>query len=435
MSCFPCRCEGACNISSKRCCSERLPQIPPTDLNLIGCVLEKILAIVNCPRDWVGVETVKNCAGSLNDWSMTLPVTDLETRRTFRNKDCAACHRATSLVTWSRAVTCQVFQYVFSARSEDDLLRLASTGSHTTCDVQYTPPAGASLLKCVGASRYFSEVIATCNTTGRWAAYDSDVEEWCLKYFDIYFRVISTGLRVYQNIFCAICNGDQPQVTGCVFDDFHSSFISVPNHLPPLTLLLGLSSRPSQEGARHSVECASHQWQIFDDQKREREGVVICYSSLSGEHGRHAKTTWMSTVHSSVSIMVLLTIPTANTPWLVSPTTSEPLCTNMNCFPCDCDGACDFSSRPCCSLAFRTSSAVVSYVGCLVDSFLAVMKCPEHWSDEETTVREDCERNPKNHLLAEPVTDMESGKNFQKPELCHLSQRQFIGCVDTKSAL
>ncbi|PVD37489.1 hypothetical protein C0Q70_00080 [Pomacea canaliculata] len=106
--------------------------------------------------------------------------------------------------------------------------------------------------------------MATCNTTGLWSDYDSDVEEGCLKFLSIYVCIRGREGRVYQNIFCAVCNGDKPLVTDCIQWTLPSFAAVLSNRLPPLTLLLGLASPPPQGGARQSVECASHQWQTSE---------------------------------------------------------------------------------------------------------------------------------------------------------------------------
>ncbi|PVD37492.1 hypothetical protein C0Q70_00083 [Pomacea canaliculata] len=248
MGCFPCHCAGVCNSLSDRCCSESVSMLNP--MYRVDCVVKKLVVIVSCPDSWVSDDVKKNCEEGVSDWTMTRLVTDVKTKRTFRNKDCAACHRATSLVTWTREVSCKVFQYVYTARSEVELMRQASAGSHTTCNVLYNPLEDANLLKCTTTASYLSNVISTCNTTGRWEAYDRNIKDGCLKLSDIY-RVTIPDSRLRQNVFCVVCNGDQPRVTNC------DQIVEKSPGLPPLSLLFGLSSDTMRDTTLSTSGCAS----------------------------------------------------------------------------------------------------------------------------------------------------------------------------------
>ncbi|PVD37494.1 hypothetical protein C0Q70_00085 [Pomacea canaliculata] len=502
MNCFPCHCVGPCDPSSSRCCSKAFrPSLKV--VTFMGCLLNQFLVVLKCPQHQSEEERAvrEGCESDLESYIMAKPVTDMESGRTFRNRNCATCHNASSLAVWTRSLHCEHFQYVYTATSEDEMITIA-TASDTSCIVNYLPPDNVSLLKCEDTADFFSGVIHTCNVTGRWATYDEEIEKHCLEIDDLFYRVKDMSGQVYQNLFCAICNGRHLTLSSPSNEPF-MSIASEP--VPPLTLLLGVVSRPTEHEKQETSKCLRGQGRVLDVRTVDVEGRImasqpsrnLCFFLLSfhivvsisgqsyqlddcqGLNVRISNTSFpftrsctngvstpsnmdvsstqlemdVSSVESDTHHKEYfffwnktrqtpegyleeycpqqcvddnideyeMTITTANTPLLVSPTRSKPLCTNMNCFPCDCDGACDFSSTRCCSLAFRTSSAVVSYVGCLVDSFLAVMKCPEHWSDEETTVREDCERNPENHLLAEPGTDMESGKTFRNRNCatCH----------------
>ncbi|PVD37496.1 hypothetical protein C0Q70_00087 [Pomacea canaliculata] len=177
----------------------------PVKTRTMRCVAKKLVVIVSCPDSWVSDDVKKNCEEGVSDWTMTRLVTDVKTKRTFRNKDCAACHRATSLVTWTREVSCKVFS--------------------------------------------------------RWEAYDRNSKDDCLKLSDIY-RVTIPDSRLRQNVFCVVCNGDKPRVKNC-------DYIGRRNPgLPPLSLLFGLSSDTMRDTTLSTSGCASGRGTDLDSEKR-----------------------------------------------------------------------------------------------------------------------------------------------------------------------
>nr|KAG5704140.1 hypothetical protein BaRGS_009670 [Batillaria attramentaria] len=222
---FPCDCYDNCKLYGS-CCYDKyespegLTQAWP---ETTGCLEDKTYAMVRCPQSWGDGDVREACETGQGKYTMEEPVTDLSTNVTFRNAFCAQCHDVKSYTAWELEVTCKHFQDVYTARSEEEFLDLASANVR------------------------------------RWATedYDADVEKNCLLYKSLSLRM--NHEMTYQNLFCAVCNGIKPYTYGC-FEDDNLEHREIWIH-PPLSLLLGLRDRDMGSGDGHRlVTCFDGQW-------------------------------------------------------------------------------------------------------------------------------------------------------------------------------
>ncbi|PVD37490.1 hypothetical protein C0Q70_00081 [Pomacea canaliculata] len=108
---------------------------------------------------------------------------------------------------------------------------------------------------------------------GEVEAYDRDVEDDCLKLSDIY-RVTIPESRLQQNVFCAVCNGDQPRAMDCDYMGGRNP------GLPPLSLLFGLSSDTMRDTTLSTSGCARGRETDFSSEKMQIVGDALARGFL-----------------------------------------------------------------------------------------------------------------------------------------------------------
>lgn len=233
LECFTCKFPQNC-MESGMCQSKPVAHWADEFTGLVGCLEESIIAVMKCPDWWMGSESLRQSCEA-DSLSIAVPVTDPVTKVTYKNKHCALCHNASLFKEWTFNLTCNTFQYIYTAVSEEEALEQGRQ-SDSNCAVSYVPPEGIESSKCKAS--WFSSVIKACNVTGLWESFDAVVEENCLRQNSLIHRVQQQN-RTYQNLFCAICNGAKPAIIHCS-DDLS---ISIKTYSSPLSLLFGLKVR------------------------------------------------------------------------------------------------------------------------------------------------------------------------------------------------
>ena len=192
-------------------------------------------------------------------------MTDLATQVVYRNPHCAKCHGVDRYTPWRLGVDCKHFQYLYTVRSELELLEEVSdtdTKTHNVCSMNHSPPVDSSPKPCGPFFRGSvpGPFIQTCNVTGLWTKLNEDVHTNCAKFTALHFRVreVVPPHSTFMNLFCALCNGVQLLTSQCT----SVSDIEPPQQ-GPLTFLLGLQDR--QETPAVTVDtCPAGQWLSLD---------------------------------------------------------------------------------------------------------------------------------------------------------------------------
>lgn len=257
---YECECgEGCENYGS--CCHDRLPDL--TVPSFAGCLESGSYAISKCPAEWSQASVVDMCEKGNGQYTNDEPVTHLTTNITFRNEFCAACHGVSSYTSWELKVTCDHFQSLYTADTQDAFMDLVMQ-NRDICAVERVPPAEVETHKCPAKWWFYVPFINTCNVTGKWKDedYDSDVVFNCALYKSLVLQIQDRG-RVFQNLFCAICNGVHPRVEICGYEVSVTRAPGPALGIAPLSLLLGLHDGHVQgevyQGRGH-LACLPGQW-------------------------------------------------------------------------------------------------------------------------------------------------------------------------------
>ena len=255
---YLCECVDGCETYGS-CCHDRLPDL--TVSSSAGCLESGSYAIAKCPAEWSQAGIREKCEAGVGQYTRDEPVSDVTTATTFRNEFCATCHGASTFEGWELNVTCDHFQYLYAADTQDAFMDLVMQNLGL-CDVERVPPAGTQPRLCPMPWWFSIRFIDTCNVTGEWKDddYDDDVASNCPLYKSLVLQVQNSG-NVFQNLFCAICNGVRPMTGVCG----HGVNVPPAPHprvsAAPLSLLLGLQGPDDQlETDQHRLDCPPGQW-------------------------------------------------------------------------------------------------------------------------------------------------------------------------------
>ena len=121
-------------------------------------------------------------------------MTSVSTGLSFRNKFCAACHNISDVVPWKLMInnTCQENLELSTVDEMFKIMVDRKCGSIDYWPVDKKPP------KICHKEPWSHIIIDSCNVTGTWKKYDSDIDFAC-KTFD-------NDFKFYKNIFCYLCN-------------------------------------------------------------------------------------------------------------------------------------------------------------------------------------------------------------------------------------
>lgn len=167
-------------------------------------------AIASCPVN-TSAELRSNCMRPYSrDTGFTafIPVFSNKTLAIYRNQYCALCNGVndTNLVFFQPYFSCAKGQATaFDLSSEKDIIELAFTTQG--CDITFKNPNERIALD------YCQFSISMCNVTGLWKMYESHIEHACLVYRSLFHH----EKYIFQNVFCALCNGMTPHTVTCSY--------------------------------------------------------------------------------------------------------------------------------------------------------------------------------------------------------------------------
>ena len=145
---------------------------------------------------------------------------------------------------WRLSIHCAHYQMVYTATSEDELLRL-SLAMSSSCEVNRWPPDLENLTLC--RRDWFENLIYQCNVTGKWEKHDPDVEDRCARKNQISNRiraVINNEEVLFSNLYCMYCNLRKDEVYDLSLCDMDirapHNYFNYLDRPPPFSLLLGL---------------------------------------------------------------------------------------------------------------------------------------------------------------------------------------------------
>ena len=160
-------------------------------------------------------------------------------------------------------VACQHYQYLYTAQSQEEFLQRAKDDTDSQCTLSPTPPIEVEIEKCsVESNMWFSHPVDRCNVTGRWEVYDEEVKDNCYTLTDRPYRVLhQDSNRLFANLFCAMCNGVEPQRAACALLSYwprtgEFDFMSYDVNVAPLSLLFSVQERNEDAWRAESGECS-----------------------------------------------------------------------------------------------------------------------------------------------------------------------------------
>ena len=204
--CKDCYCDEACG-ERMDCCFDFLDKSKIAETKRLTCTLPKVTTIVTVDKiDNIWIPRylmVDRCLESDSDdckhepaaiWGSLYPVYAPSKGLIYFNRHCAHCNGVNDTVDWTVYVACnQAFSFTLNGQS---LLHGIENGS---CEVQFRPPNKASTEKFI----CYTDVTASCNTTGLWTESDELIQELC----ESTRAVVQVTEDRYANIFCKFCNG------------------------------------------------------------------------------------------------------------------------------------------------------------------------------------------------------------------------------------
>ena len=143
-----------------------------------------------------GSEFPDSCATmDTTPWGSLYPVYDSISNLNYFNAHCAECNGASSYTYWDLRLDSHNVDW-----SVDHCLSMISGDLHDECTISFTPPKEMNVLNHVCTH----DMIHSCNVTGQWPLYDSELDKACQKWFSP--TLDGLGSIMYVNIYCAMCN-------------------------------------------------------------------------------------------------------------------------------------------------------------------------------------------------------------------------------------
>ena len=211
--CEPCYCTDDC-WKLGNCCPDKRPPDSPPDVTpclwsaaFLGgdeiSINAKYYRVINdCPVSFDNKTILTKCNGTeRRDLEDFIWVSDRDTGKIFQNKYCSMCHDVDNFEMWQIETRCRA---ALGSNFDNwkDLLY------SNKCYVINVPPQNQSnprKYECFGQSIKRESTYFSCNQTGLWEAYDSDVEFACLLSTWPY-RGEKLLTKEATNAFCSVCN-------------------------------------------------------------------------------------------------------------------------------------------------------------------------------------------------------------------------------------
>lgn len=222
--CKGCSCSVDSNIQGEQCpntnlepSSRRKACIRPQYLmygQTKNNVIHSYYMVVSCSPDFVNHDDViSKCTSEQRDadnWldlSLFIPVSSLHTKTTYKNMYCAMCNleKQENIADWKLQVACST-EIPFIKPPSNQIELLTMIRQYKTCNIYFYD-------MLIDNSKCDWGQYTTCNQTGTWGHYDKVIDHGCNSYTSLY-------VGHYRNVFCFMCNQDEPPFMGCVPDDF-----------------------------------------------------------------------------------------------------------------------------------------------------------------------------------------------------------------------
>lgn len=169
----------------------------------------------------------------------------------YRNKHCAECNNALSgFVQWNVSLTSSNLENTVAITNEEQFLQVFFQDNGQ--DINFVSPNTRQ------THRSCLTVISSCNVTGNWVTYESELEGKCALYSNSVRTKEQEPIR-YKNIFCAQCNGEYDQPTLCLKQ---GQTMSNPYPFSGLLAFSPLNTNKEVKDNWDSGHCKSHQ--IYD---------------------------------------------------------------------------------------------------------------------------------------------------------------------------
>ena len=158
--------------------------------------IKRYYVITNCPDNEVNKTLTAKCTGSLQKrFEDFVWVSDAMTNKIYKNRFCAECNGIHRYREWQLGTDCsEILEGDFSYRDNEVISK--------PCQLLVTPPVNLD----VTSSQCLLYDISECNKTGNWRIFDKGVKEACDVLELPFLRDAVSGIEVYKNIFCYLCN-------------------------------------------------------------------------------------------------------------------------------------------------------------------------------------------------------------------------------------
>ena len=211
--CLPCSCDDDCWIEDN-CCPDKVSEehekpalkckLSMTKISSLHTndqyrndLFKRFRVVDYCPGPDTESDLVQKCSGeNAPDLESYRWVSDETTGFIYQNRFCAKCNGVSDYVQWEIIVThCKD---IFENPSQfNDVIML------DTCSIVNAVPD--KLKDTTDRFRCYLPQYSTCNMTGQWEVYDSQIDTACSVY-TAYFFLVRVKLVIYKNAFCYACN-------------------------------------------------------------------------------------------------------------------------------------------------------------------------------------------------------------------------------------
>ena len=151
--------------------------------------------VTRCSPEYTDIDTQNKCENPGSNIDSIIPVSDPLSLTHYRNIFCAYCNdvsRNVHLIRWHLQIDSN------QKLSLPNLNLLADT-QEDRGNIFFIPPKYIQVPTCDSNLSYN---ISTCNETGLWRRYDSNIESACNSFWDPFNYT-------YKNYFCYVCNNDE----------------------------------------------------------------------------------------------------------------------------------------------------------------------------------------------------------------------------------
>ncbi|XP_063399101.1 uncharacterized protein LOC134683716 [Mytilus trossulus] len=162
-----------------------------------------VLIVTSCPQS--SIKNESNVCFVDDNWNNQIrhmPLTSLKTGLTYRNNLCSVCHNETheDLLAWGIGIDCRESVDFNFMSSYDDLYNISIINN---CSIAYIKDMRneINLRPCSTENSRLFYGINSCNISGTWKLYDSDIDHACQTY--------DHQFNYFKNVFCYLCNPPQ----------------------------------------------------------------------------------------------------------------------------------------------------------------------------------------------------------------------------------